>query len=595
MASLTSTPCNITTITPHLSSCPFFSKTTQLLVVPQHNHRFKVSCKITDGDQNPTTSSKIDETSIGKFDRRDVLVGFGGLYGAATFSADPLALAAPLQPPDLTKCGPADLPPGARKVNCCPPPSTNIVDFKPLPPSKTMRVRPAAHLASKEYIAKYSRAIELMKALPEDDPRNFSQQGDVHCAYCNAAYDQVGFPDLQIQVHNSWIFYPYHRWYLYFYEKILGKLIDDPTFALPFWNWDSPGGMQLPSMYTDPNSPLYDTFRNTQHQPPTIVDLDYSSKDTTIDDQQVSKNLKIMYRQMVSNGKTPQLFLGSPYRAGDAPDPGAGSVESVPHLPIHVWTGDPRQPNNEDMGNFYSTAQDPIFFAHHSNVDRMWTIWKTLGGKRRDFTDPDWLDAAFLFYDENKQLVRVKTRDCLDSRQLGYVYQDVDIPWLKTPPSPRVPKGVKKLQKAGVARAAETSNTFPITLDKVARFTVTRTKKSRSKREKDEEEEMLVIDGIELDRNEFVKFDVYINDENEVPSGPDKTEFAGSFVNIPHKHKMHGKKMSTCLRLGITELLEDLGAEDDDSLVYWRIALPAISDAGVTSPVPRNFVYHSTC
>ena len=89
------------------------------------------------------------------------------------------------------------------------------------------------------------------------------------------------------------------------------------------------------------------------------------------------------------------------------------------------------------MGTFYSAARDPIFFSHHSNVDRMWTIWKTLGGKRKDITDPDWLNSGFLFYDENKNLVRVKVKDCLDTRNLGYVYEDVNIPWLKSKPTPR--------------------------------------------------------------------------------------------------------------------------------------------------------------
>ena len=30
------------------------------------------------------------------------------------------------------------------------------------------------------------------------------------------------------------------RFYLYFHERILGKLIGDDTFALPFWNWTRP-------------------------------------------------------------------------------------------------------------------------------------------------------------------------------------------------------------------------------------------------------------------------------------------------------------------------------------------------------------------
>jgi len=75
-----------------------------------------------------------------------------------------------------------------------------------------------------------------------------------------------------------------------------------------------------------------------------------------------------------------------------------------------------------------------------------------------------------------------------------------------------------------------------------------------------------VIEEIEFDRDVAVKFDVYINDEDDSPSGPDKTEFAGSFVNVPHKHK-HRKKMNTSLTLGITDLLEDLEAEDDDTVI----------------------------
>ncbi|KAK4387218.1 Polyphenol oxidase, chloroplastic [Sesamum angolense] len=51
-----------------------------------------------------------------------------------------------------------------------------------------MRTRPAAHLASADYINRYNRALQLMRNLPATDPRNFLQQSYVHCAYCNGAY-----------------------------------------------------------------------------------------------------------------------------------------------------------------------------------------------------------------------------------------------------------------------------------------------------------------------------------------------------------------------------------------------------------------------
>lgn len=546
------------------SISPFSQKTSQLSIVGKR----KVTCKATN-EQNPSSKD-----SLNKLDRRDVLlVGLGGLYGVSNLSSsDPFAFAAPVSAPDISKCGKAD----TTTDNCCPPKSTNIINFKLPPSNSSLRVRSAAHLADDAYIAKYSKAIELMKALPADDPRSFMNQANVHCAYCDGAYDQVGFPNLDLQIHNSWLFFPFHRYYLYFYEKILGKLIDDPTFALPFWNWDSPPGMQMPPMFAKPNSPLYDKLRNANHQPPTLLDLDYNETDddqTTTKKDQISSNLTIMYRQMVSNGKTSKLFLGSPYRAGDEPEPGSGSIENTPHNPVHLWCGDNTQPNLENMGNFYSAGRDPIFFAHHSNIDRMWTIWRTLGGKRTNFTEPDWLDSAFLFYDENANLVRVKVRDCLDTKNLGYVYQDVEIPWQNSKPSPRN-LAKKRVAKAfGVAQAAELKrkliprNVFPIVLDRVISTVVPRPKKSRSKKEKEEEEEVLVVDNIEFERDARVKFDVYINeDEDGMPIGPDNSEFAGSFVNVPHKHK-HGKKMKTSLRLGLTDLLEDLGAEDDDSVV----------------------------
>ncbi|BFG27707.1 hypothetical protein CerSpe_139810 [Prunus speciosa] len=568
MASLSPPPAIPTTSTKPLSPFSQNSSQVSLLSKPKRSFSPRVSCKAKNTDnQNDQAQTKLD--------RRNVLLGLGGLYGVAGLGTDPFAFAKPVAPPDVSKCGAADLPTGATPTNCCPPPATKIIDFK-LPAPGQLRVRPAAHAVDQAYIEKYSKAIELMKALPDDDPRSFKQQANVHCAYCDGAYDQAGFPDLELQIHNSWLFFPFHRYYLYFYEKILGKLINDPTFALPFWNWDSPAGMQLPALFANPKSPLYDKLRAASHQPPTLIDLDYNGTDEKVSNEtQINANLKIMYRQMVSNAKNPQLFFGNPYRAGDEPDPGAGSIESTPHGPVHLWTGDNTQPNFEDMGNFYSAARDPIFFSHHSNVDRMWSIWKTLGGKRTDISESDWLDSGFLFYNENAELVRVKVRDSLESKRLGYVYQEVDIPWLQSKPTPRRAKlAMSKIaKKLGVAHAAESSakivagREFPINLETKISTVVPRPKqKKRNKKEKEEEEEILVIEGIEFDRDVAVKFDVYVNDVDDLPSGPDKTEFAGSFVSVPHRHK-HKKKINTILRLGLTDLLEDIDAEDDESVV----------------------------
>ncbi|KAK7412312.1 hypothetical protein VNO78_03765 [Psophocarpus tetragonolobus] len=559
-------------------SIPLFSKHNShapKVPKPSQFHASRVSCKATKGgdpEKHSIKNMKQDsEEEAFMLDRRNILIGLGGgsLYG--TLSKDSLSLAAPIFPPELSKCDPPDLPSGAKPTNCCPPISSKIIDFT-FPINPKIMVRPAAHLVDATFLKNYKEAVRRMKALPKDDPRNFTQQANIHCAYCDGAYHQVGFPDLDLQVHNSWLFFPFHRWYLYFYEKILASLIKDldPNFALPFWNWDSPKGMPMPSMYTDPKSPLYDTLRNANHQPPKLIDLDYNGiEDQSPAQQQISTNLNTMYRQIVSSSKTPKLFFGAAYRAGEDSDPGGGNVENIPHAPVHTWTGDNTQPNEENMGTLYAAARDPIFYSHHANVDRMWSIWKTLGGLRNDIKDPDWLESGFLFYDENKNLVRVKVKDCLDTRKLGYVYQDVDIQWLNAKPKPRFGRG--KAKRAGAAIAAETSKElitkFPVVLHSSVSVLVKRPVKGRNSKEKEEEEEVLVIEGIEFERDVGVKFDVYINDEDDVPGGPSKTEFAGSFVSVRHKHKHKQWKMKTNLRLGITELLEDLDAEDDEHVV----------------------------
>ncbi|CAN1221824.1 Polyphenol oxidase, chloroplastic [Linum grandiflorum] len=530
-------------------------------------HVIKISCNASNDKKAPTT-------------RRDLLIGMGGLYGVGS-SSDPAAFAAPVPPPDLTKCTVTSV--GPESVQCCPPfnGQHKIIDFK-LPSSRErVRIRPAAHLVNKSYIAKYERAIQLMKALPDDDPRSFKQQANIHCAYCNGAYIQTGFPDARFEVHSSWLFFPFHRFYLHFFERILGKLIDDPSFALPYWNWDNPPGMTIPSFFMNPNSPLHDPIRNPDHQESVLLDMDWNDEvDSSSPEEQYKTNLSLMHTQMVTGASKASLFFGSALKAGDnvTQMSSQGTIEATPHGIVHVWMGDwTNQPNGENMGTLYSAARDPIFYSHHANVDRMWNLWKTAGPNRKDISDPDWLESAFVFYDEDKNLVRCKIKDCVDSRkQLKYDYQQ-----LKTTTTPKATRrpvasafGAEKSANAAGHRSRKKReltpmSEFPLVLNKSISVMVPRPKKSRNASEKEDEEEVVVVEGIELDLGKVVKFDVAINDEDDgAPAGPQDTEFAGTFVNVPHKKKSGGA--STCktsMRLGITSLLDDLDVDGDDTII----------------------------
>nr|XP_043629003.1 polyphenol oxidase I, chloroplastic-like [Erigeron canadensis] len=573
----------VTTTSPVVSSWPNMFPMTKgsLFKLPRQSNGKMISCNASsdkENDQKPMIESS--------FDRRDMLLGLGGLVGVASLTSARSVGAAPLAAPDISKCGNNPLSgftPGENTPqgdDCCPPDSPQILDFE-FPKEQPLRVRPAAHLMSPSYIAKFQEAVKRMKELPKDDPRSFFQQAQVHCAYCNGSYTQSssGFPDVEIQIHNSWIFYPFHRWYLYFYERILGSLIDDPTFGLPFWNWDTPAGMRIPSYFNDPNSSLFDSKRNQDHLN-AVIDLGYHASNTDTPEQDtVSNNLAIMYRQMVTNATDPISFFGGEYRAGTEPIDGGGSIEQIPHIPIHVWVGDPRETNGEDMGNLYSSGRDPLFYCHHCNVDRMWSLWKMLDGKNVDITDTDWLNTSFVFYDENKNLVRVYVKDCLLTNKLGYDYQKVDVPWVSTKPVPRAPKsGIAKKMTGKIKNTNDTS--FPIKLDKIVKLLVSRPKKSRSKKEKKEHQELLVLYGIKYDSQIYVKFDVFVNDEDDNSSSPSQTEYAGSFAQLPHKHK--GKSRSkTSFRAGMTELLDELQADDDDSVLVTLIPRTGCDDVTI--------------
>uniref|UniRef100_A0A6V7QWZ3 Tyrosinase copper-binding domain-containing protein n=1 Tax=Ananas comosus var. bracteatus TaxID=296719 RepID=A0A6V7QWZ3_ANACO len=430
----------------------------------------------------------------------------------------------PLSRPDLSTCGPPNLPTGVQPTDCCPPYTSTVVDFKLPSPTEPLRVRPAAHLVDADYLAMYKKAVELMKALPDDDPRSFKQQANVHCAYCNSAYDQLASrplarrPQLVALLSLSPLLPLLQR--AHTQEAHLQRHVRAAFLELGRAGWHA-DPVDLHRHFV----PLYDNLRNANHQPPALVSLSFSG--TKPPAQQIQNNLQVMQREIITGAATAQLFLGAAYRAGDQPDPGAGTVERESHSSVHWWTGDPTH-KTEDMGAFYSAGRDPIFFAHHGNVDRMWYLWRGLGSTHQDFTDPDWLNSTFLFYDENAQLVRVRVQDCLDTDALGYTYQDVDI-----------------------------------------RGSIERDCGQAGVREHDCEGGGGVGGGGSPDGEGPARAvrRVYRREELLPRAGPQASQFAGSFIELPHPSKKGSStSMNTTVRFGISELLRQIGAATDETI-----------------------------
>ncbi|KAL0406619.1 UNVERIFIED_CONTAM: Polyphenol oxidase I, chloroplastic [Sesamum latifolium] len=288
--------------------------------------------------------------------------------------------------------------------------------------------------------------------------------------------------------------------------------------------------------------------------------------------QVVSNNLTIMHTEMVRGNASVYDFMGKPYREGDKVDPGPGSAERGSHTAVHVFVGDPREPSGEDLGNFYSAGRDPLFYCHHANVDRMWTLWKyflpSSKVPERTITDPDFLNTSFLFYDENAQLVRVTVKDCVDNLRMGYDFERIDLPWLDYRPPPQTAAAkVRRTRKS--AEDAET--VFPLKLDKIVRVLVPKTRKGVA-------DEVLVIEDITVDTTKFLKFDVFVNDEDDNVEELDKAAYAGTYAQVPHK--TNNRTATTSIRLKLKELYEDMDVADDDTVLVTLV--PRHEGDGVT-------------
>jgi len=267
--------------------------------------------------------------------------------------------------------------------------------------------------------AAYQAMRDLASKTP-NDPRGWMQQANVHCFNCSGGYEASN-----IEIHGSWWFLPWHRCYLHVHERILGKLIGDPSFRLAYWDWDTyPKHATIPPAFLAPG-PLWDSYRGA-----TAADV--------IPGRIVGPNAMSV---MLGN-QTSTAFMGSASNSG--------ALENNPHGPVHIWTGDPnpsRKPKPVgcfypdtaggqsadqsrfgclDMGVLATAAQDPIFFAHHANIDRLWDVWSQTPGSEGNWKDSDWLKQPFNFYDENGDWIYITLADVLaegEQNNLRYAYE----------------------------------------------------------------------------------------------------------------------------------------------------------------------------
>jgi len=184
--------------------------------------------------------------------------------------------------------------------------------------------------------------------------------------------------------HGTLGFLPWHRMYLYFFERVVRKQAGDASLNLPYWNYfsikgaDGKGIALPPIVRNEAGNPLYDEFRTPGlNQDKTSIDANTAS-------------------------------AAQAFKFTDFPS-FSHQLESQPHGAMHCATGS--SCNAPDIGQVPLAGLDPVFYMHHANIDRLWQCWlnRKAGGQPIDLAwakanlgmPDDWYQTSYTFADEN--------------------------------------------------------------------------------------------------------------------------------------------------------------------------------------------------
>ena len=219
-----------------------------------------------------------------------------------------------------------------------------------------------------------------------------------------------GLPLPQYCQHGTLLFLPWHRAYLYFFERALTDALrrarDDQAVvvSLPWWDWTSSAAHAdgLPAGYL---------------AGPGAGDNPLAAGPVTLDDADLAA-VRDNLPGAITDGPNPVTV-----RDPDVPDElprtqtvaralnsttfsdFSALVESI-HNGVHGWVGGA-------MSAVPIAAYDTVFWAHHSMIDRLWYLWQI---SPRGVNPPaDLLDQALAPWP-------VTVRQVLDISKLGYDY-----------------------------------------------------------------------------------------------------------------------------------------------------------------------------
>jgi tyrosinase len=273
----------------------------------------------------------------------------------------------------------------------------------------------------------YGAAIIAMKELdsaagPPRNPRSWRFQAAIHGL--TGLRPSIDHPQHWASCrHNSWFFLPWHRMYLYCFERIVQSHLGDDSWALPYWDYTkaSASSRILPAPFRTPatGNPLHVAERDLR--------INHESAPEPLDAEEADA----MPALRIDTFALPAQNAASSFGGGVVEDvvPTArarGSVELQPHGLVHGAVGGEDPPGF--MSRFETAALDPIFWLHHSNIDRLWDVWLRRWGVDALPDATAWLDTEYEFFDADGNRTKRTIRALLDSAELGYAYESTDPP-----------------------------------------------------------------------------------------------------------------------------------------------------------------------
>jgi hypothetical protein len=313
--------------------------------------------------------------------RRTVIQGIAGVAGAATVGTEPFVIFGHA----------ANLP--ARQ---------DVVEF-----SKNAAA-----------VAKFEAAIKEMQdrsAANPNDPKGWLINAKAHADFCTfAGPNPAADPN---QIHFCWWFLSWHRAYIVVIERKIREIAGDQTLCYPYWNWST--DRHIPTAYARPGSALSNANRLVPDRAVDDGEVGYFPNDPVL------KNLGVEALSAKIFEAKSRSDIRNSFGGIARPNPnkvyGNNRLESTPHGPIHNYVGG-------DMSDFETAGRDPIFFAHHGNLDRLWEIWrKDPVRKKTEPASDTFKQHEFVFTWLDGTPMKISAADTLDTEKLGYVYDNLEV------------------------------------------------------------------------------------------------------------------------------------------------------------------------